>query len=150
KSSRHNMPGSEEFIQTAVHALEAGALSIWVSRSAVAVGIIAIAAIYLYQFRGLSTSQGMDQSQIGRGIARGEGWHTKVARPRAIGQLQSHARDVAQKIWVDTYNAPLPPLVDAAALLVVKPYWKIGQRTIVYAGDRAIAMMSILLFVGSV
>src|SRR5580704_10997795 len=144
------MPGSEEFIQTAVHALEAGALSIWVRRSAVALGIIAIAAIYLYQFRGLSTSQGMDQAQIGRAIARGEGWHTKVARPRAVGQLQRHGRGVAQKIWVETYNAPLPPLVDAVALVFVKPSWKIGQRTIVYAGDRAIAMMSIMLFVGSV
>jgi hypothetical protein len=144
------MPGTEEFIQTAVHALEAGALSIWVRRSAVAVGIIAIAAIYLYQFRGLSTSQGMDQAQIGRAIARGEGWHTKVARPRAVDQLQHHGRDVAQKIWVDTYNAPLPPLVDAVALIVVKPYWEMTPRTLVYAGDRAIAMMSILLFVGSV
>jgi hypothetical protein len=144
------MPGTEEFIQTAVHALEAGAPSIWVRRSAVAVGIIAIAAIYLYQFRGLSTSQGMDQAQIGRAIARGEGWHTKVARPRAVDQLQHHGRDVAQKIWVDTYNAPLPPLVDAVALIVVKPYWKMTPRTLVYAGDRAIAMMSILLFVGSV
>jgi len=144
------MPGSEEFIQTVVHALEAGGASVWVRRGAVALGIIAIAGIYLYQFRGLSTSQGMDQAQIGRAIARGEGWHTKVARPRAVGQLQGHGRDVAQKIWVETYNAPLPPLVDAVALVFVKPYWKIGQRTIVYAGDRAIAMMSILLFVGSV
>lgn len=144
------MPGSEEFIQTAVHALEAGGASVWVRRSAVALGIIAIAAIYLYQFRGLSTSQGMDQAQIGRAIARGEGWHTKVARPRAVGQLQGHGRDVAQQIWVDTYNAPLPSLVDAVALVFVKPYWKISQRTLVYAGDRAIVMMSILLFVGSV
>ena len=144
------MPGSEEFIQTAVHALEAGGASVWVKRGAVALAIAAIAAIYLYQFRGLSTSQGMDQAQIGRAIARGEGWHTKVARPRAVGQLQRHGRGVAQKIWVETYNAPLPPLVDAVALVFVKPYWKIGQRTIVYAGDRAIAMMSIMLFVGSV
>jgi hypothetical protein len=144
------MPGSEEFIQTAVHALEAGGASIWVKRGAVALGIIAIAAIYLYQFRGLSTSQGMDQAQIGRAIARGEGWHTKVARPRAVGQLQRHGRDIAQKIWTDTYNAPLPSLVDAVALVFVKPYWKIGQRTVIYAGDRAIAMMSILVLVASV
>src|ERR1043166_7643967 len=143
------MPGSEEFVQTAVHALEAGGLSVWVKRGAVALGIIAIAAIYLYQFRGLSTSQGMDEAQVGRAIASGEGWKTKVARPRAIRQLQNHGRTVAEKIWVDTYNAPLPPLVDAAALLFVKPYWKISTRTLIYAGDRAIAIMSILIFLGS-
>ena len=143
------MPSSEELVQTAVHALEAGGLAVWVRRSAVALGIIAIAAIYLYQFRGLSTSQGMDQAQIGRAIARGEGWRTNVARPRAIGQLQAHGKSVPEKIWIDTYNAPLPPLIDAAALLVVKSHWKISPRTIVYAGDRAIAIMSMLLFLGS-
>src|SRR5689334_3662188 len=130
------MPGTEEFVQTAVHALEAGGLSVWVRRGAVAMGIIAIAGIYLYQFRGLSTSQGMDQAQIGRAIASGEGWKTKVARPRAIGQLQNHGRSVREKIWVDTYNAPLPPLVDAVALILVKPYWKIGPRTLIHPGDR--------------
>ena len=144
------MPGSEEFIQTAVHALEAGGLAVWIRRGAVALGIIAIAAIYLYQFRGLSTSQGMDQAQIGRAIASGEGWKTKVARPRAIGQLQTHGKSITDRIWTDTYNAPLPPFVDAVALLLVKPYWKMTPRTLVYAGDRAIAMMSILIFLGSI
>ena len=144
------MPGSEEFIQSAVHALEAGGLAIWIKRGAVALGIIAIAAIYLYQFRGLATSQAMDQAQIGRAIARGEGWSTKLARPRAVGQLQTHGKSVTEKIWTDTYNAPLPPFVDAIALLFVKPYWKITTRTLVYPGDRAIVMMSILLFLGSI
>ena len=144
------MPGSEDFVQSAVHALEAGGLAVWVRRGAVALGIIAIAAIYLYQFRGFATSQAMDQAQIGRAIARGEGWATKVARPRAVGQLQGHGRSVSEKIWTDTYNAPLPPLVDAVALLFVKPYWKISPRTFIYAGDRAIAVMSILLFLGSI
>src|SRR5437764_2662995 len=144
------MPGSEEFVQSAVHALEAGGLAVWIKRGAVTLGIIAIAAIYLYQFRGLATSQAMDQAQIGRAIARGEGWSTKLARPRAVGQLQTHEKSITDKIWTDTYNAPLPPFVDAVALLLVKPYWKITTRTLVYPGDRAIAMMSILLFLGSI
>lgn len=144
------MPGSEEFIQSAVHALEAGGLAVWIKRGAVALGIITIAAIYLYQFRGLATSQAMDQAQIGRAIASGEGWKTKLARPRAIGQLQTHGRSITDNIWTDTYNAPLPPFVDAIALLFVKSHWKITTRTLVYAGDRAIAIMSILLFLGSI
>ncbi|HUE40586.1 MAG TPA: glycosyltransferase family 39 protein [Chthoniobacterales bacterium] len=144
------MPGSEEFVQSAVHALEAGGLAVWVRRGAVALGIIAIAAIYLYQFRGLSTSQGMDQAQIGRAIASGEGWSTKLARPRAIGQLQTHGKSVTERIWTDTYNAPLPPLVDAIALLFVRSHWQMTPRTLIYAGDRAIALMSIALFLGSI
>jgi Dolichyl-phosphate-mannose-protein mannosyltransferase len=146
------MPGSEEFVQSAVHALEAGGLVVWVKRGLVAAGIIAIAVYYMWpaHFRGLSTSQGMDQAQIGRAIASGEGWRTKMVRPLAVGQLQSHGKDVSRNIWSDTYNAPLPPLIDAIALLPVKAHWKMNPRTIVYAGDKAIATMSILLFIGSV
>jgi hypothetical protein len=144
------MPGSEEFVQSAVHALEAGGLAVWVKRGLVALAIAGIIVLNFYQFRGLSTSQGMDQAQIGRAIASGEGWSTKLVRPLAIGQLQTHGKDVAQNIWHDTYNAPLPPLVNAIALLMVKPYWKINLHTIVYTGDKAIATMSILLFIASV
>ena len=144
------MPGSEEFIQSAVHALEAGGLVVWVKRGALALAIVVIGIVYFYQFRGLSTSQGMDQAQIGRAIASGEGWRTKLVRPLAVGQLQAHGKDVAKNIWFDTYNAPLPPLVDAIALLTVKAHWKMDTRTLVYAGDKAIAVMSILIFIGSV
>src|ERR1700719_1852182 len=144
------MPGSEEFIQSAVHALEAGGLVVWVKRGAVALAIAALVVLYFYQFRGLSTSQGMDQAQIGRAIASGEGWRTKLVRPLAVGQLQAHGKDVAQSVWSDTYNAPLPPFVNAIALLAVKPYWQMNARTVIYAGDKAIATMSILLFIGSV
>jgi len=144
------MPGSEEFIQSAVHALEAGGLVVWVKRVLIVAAIIFLAGYYLWNFRGLSTSQGMDQAQIGRAIARGEGWSTKLARPLAVGQLQAQGKDVARNIWSDTYNAPLPPLIDAIALLPVKALWKMNPRTLIYAGDQAVATMSILLFIGSV
>jgi hypothetical protein len=51
------MPGSEEFIQSAVHALEAGGLVVWVKRGAVALTIAALVVLYFYQFRGFSTSR---------------------------------------------------------------------------------------------
>src|SRR5437763_359558 len=144
------MPGSEDFVQSAVHALEAGGLAVWVKRGLVAIAIAGIIVLYFYQFRGLSTSQAMDQAQIGRAIASGEGWSTKLIRPLAVGQLQRHNKDVAQNIWYDTYNAPLPPLVDAIALVMVKPHWKMNLHTVIYTGDKAIAAMSILLFIASV
>jgi hypothetical protein len=144
------MPGSEEFVQSAVHALEAGGFVVWVKRGALALGVIGLIILHFYQFRGLSTSVGMDRAQIGRAIAKGEGWSTKMARPLAIGQLQAHGKDVAKNIWSDTYNAPLPPLVNAVALLPVKASWKMNARTIIYAGDKAIVTMSMLLFIGSI
>jgi len=144
------MPGSAEFIQRAVHALEAGALAVWVRRSLVALAVIALAIYYFYDFRGLATSQAMDQAQIGRAIASGHGWRTNFARPRAIGQLQANGKNVAQKIWSDTYNAPLPPLVDAIALWPIKSHWQMTTSNLVYSGDKVIAAMSIFLFLLSV
>lgn len=144
------MPGSEEFIQSAVHALEAGGFAVWIRRGLVVLLIVLLAGYYLWNFRGLSTSVGMDQAQIGRAISRGEGWSTKVARPLAVGQLQAHGKDVAQNIWRDTYHAPLPPLINALALLPVKGFGNMNPRTIIYAGDKAIATMSILLFIASI
>src|SRR5207248_9584266 len=73
-----------------------------------------------------------------------------LARRCAGGQLRAHRRSAADKIWTDTYKAPLPPLVDAVALIFVTPHWKMSVRTLVYSGDRAIAIMSIFLFLASV
>src|SRR5947199_7856612 len=108
------MPGSADFIQRAVHAMEAGGLAVWIRRGLVVLTIALIGIFYfMSQFRGLATSQAMDQAQIGRAIANGQGWSSKFARPISIGQLQGHGKNVATQIWVDSYNAPLPPLVNA-------------------------------------
>ena len=82
------MPGSAELVQRLVHAIEAGAASKWLRRSFVLVIVFAISVLFLYNFRGLATSQAMDQAQIGRSIAFFHGWKTSYARPLAISQLQ--------------------------------------------------------------
>jgi hypothetical protein len=144
------MPGSAELIQRLVHAIEAGGLAPWIRRFLAVVAIVGVALFYFYHFRGLATSQAMDQAQIGRAIASGQGWRTNLVRPRAVGQLQEHGKDVQKNIWWDTYNAPLPPLVDAIALLPVKPHWKMTPHDLLSSGDKAIAAMSIFFFLASV
>ena len=102
----------------------------------------------MWHFRGLATAQAMDQAQIGREIASGHGWRTNFIRPRALGMLLSHGKNVQQKIWYDTYNAPLPPLVDAIALFPFRSHLKMTPRDIIYVGDYAIAGSAILLVSG--
>jgi hypothetical protein len=51
------MPGSEEFIQTAVHALEAGGFAFWMKCGVTLGGICVV--LHFYQFRGLSTPVAM-------------------------------------------------------------------------------------------
>lgn len=130
------MASSEELVQRAVHQLEMGEFAVWTKRSLLGLVLIAVAVFYLYHFRGLATSQAMDQAQIGRALASGHGWRTNFVRPRAIGQLQAHGKNVAQKIWRDTYNAPLPPLADAIALFPIRSHWKMTPQSLVYSGTR--------------
>ena len=145
------MPGSADAIQGAIHALESGGAAVWVRRTLVFVLVAGLALFYLlHEFRGLATSQAMDQAQIGRALLHGNGWKTNFARPLAAGQLQRRGKDVAQKIWIDTYNAPLPPLVDAIALLPVRSHLKMTPQDTIYAGDKMIALMSIVLFLASI
>ncbi|HXA09810.1 MAG TPA: glycosyltransferase family 39 protein [Chthoniobacterales bacterium] len=145
------MPGSDDAVQRAVHALETGGMAVWIRRALAFLLIVGLALFYLlHEFRGLATSQAMDQAQIGRELLHGHGWKTKFARPLAAGQLQRRGKDVAGKIWTDTYNAPLPPLVDAIALLPVRSHLKMTTRDIVYLGDKMIALLSMVFFLASV
>src|SRR5450432_2552377 len=132
------MPGSEDAVQRAIHALETGGTAVWIRRSLAFAFIVGLALFYLlHEFRGLATSQAMDQAQIGRELLHGHGWATKFARPLAAGQLQRH-------------NAPLPPLVDAIDLLPLRSHLTMTPHDIVYVGDRIIALLSIALFLASV
>ncbi len=144
------MPGAADFIQRSIHTLEEGGAAIWIKRALVVLLIVFLAVFYmLHEFNGLGSSQGMDQAQIGRNIASGQGWRTDFVRPLAVGQLQRAGKNVAQRIWYDTYNAPLPPLVDAFILRPIKRYWKMTPGEVVYAGDKAIAYASICFFLAS-
>ena len=144
------MPGAADFVQRTVHALETGGAAIWIRRALVVLLIVTLALIYMIkEFRGLATSQAMDQAQIARNIASGQFWKTSFVRPRAVGQLQDAGKNVATRIWYDTYNAPLPPLVNAFVLWPIKSHWKMTPQEIVYSGDKAIAFAAICFFIAS-
>jgi len=143
------MPGSADFVQKAVHTLETGQLRVWVKAILAVVAIATLGVYHLYYFRGLATSQAMDQAQIGRHIASRQGWKTNLIRPRAVGQLAANHK-TPQNMVFDTYEAPLPPLVDAVALRAVKSHWKMTLHDPVYIGDKAIAAEAIVLFLCSI
>ena len=139
---------AEELIQRGVHAIETGNLAAWLRRGLLIIAVFGVALIYMYNFRGLATSQAMDQAQIGRAILSRAGWHTDFVRPRAIGQLQAHGKNPS-RIWLDTYNAPLPPLIDAIARFPVKSRPIVTPLKLLPVGDKAIALASMTLFFAS-
>ena len=143
------MPGSEDFVQRVVHTLEAGAASVWLRRTFIAVVISAVAVHVSLQF-----------SRPGYFAGDGSGSNRPIDchRPRLANKLCAAARhwaaatprpEYVARIWTDVYNAPLPPLVNAVALFPFKSHLHFAPRQLIYLGDRIIAGLGVLFFFAS-
>ena len=102
-------------------------------------------------FRGLNSPQAMDQAQIAREIARGNGFTTKMIRPVAYYQAEKAAKGpVAMLGFQDTYHSPLNPLINAAVLKLIgadkSDAWRMGKNEMVFPLDRVIASVATLFF----
>jgi hypothetical protein len=102
-------------------------------------------------FKGLNSPQAMDQAQIAREIARGNGFTTKMIRPVAYYQAEkSEKRSVSLIGFQDTYHSPLNPLLNAAVLKLIgaddAEAWQMRENEMVYPLDRVIATVCTLFF----
>ncbi len=102
-------------------------------------------------FRGLNSPQAMDQAQIAREIARGNGFTTKMIRPVAYDQARKgEERSVSLVGFQDTYHSPLNPLLNAAVLKLIgaddADAWQMSENEVVFPLDRVIATVSTLFF----
>ena len=102
-------------------------------------------------FKGLNAPHAMDQAQIAREIARGNGFTTKLIRPVAYQQAEkAEKRSVSLLGFQDTYHSPLNPLLNAAVLKIIgaddSDAWQMGENEMVYPLDRVIATVSTLFF----
>ena len=106
-------------------------------------------------FRGLEAPMAMDQAQIAREIARGNGFTTKCIRPAAYAQERAaKGTTIPFEKFEDTYHSPLNPLVNAAVLKLVgaddTETWPIGKNEYIFPLDRVIATVSTLFFLISI
>ncbi|MFZ9920249.1 MAG: glycosyltransferase family 39 protein [Terrimicrobiaceae bacterium] len=116
----------------------------WLAMTA---AVATLVFLYLFvQFRGLSSPTAMDQAQIARSIASGDGFSTKYLRPFAIRQLEKVGKPIPTENFPDFFQSPLNPLFNALPLKLVESSWKLGPLDVVYIGDRMIAATSILFF----
>ena len=105
-----------------------------------------------FTFRGLDQPAAMDQAQIARQIARGEGMTTKNLAPFDI-RIRSQASETGLDFnhYEATSYAPLHPAIMAVAIRVTG-YHNFGSKRMVpdqemvYDGDRVIATVSTLFF----
>lgn len=104
-----------------------------------------------FTFRGLSSPRGMEQAQIGREIARGNGYSTKVIRPLTLWQMERTEHDTPSlSHFPETYHAPLNPYVYAAVLKAAdatdQDRWQIPETSNIYQLDRVIAATCVFFF----
>jgi hypothetical protein len=145
------VPSPGQGFQTAIHSLEQGKLAPLLRAFAGVVVLLAVALLYLFvQFTGFDSPTAMDQGQISRSLASGEGFSTKYIRPLALWQLNHAEKPIPAGNFPDFLQPPLSPLVNTIPLLLAKSHWDMTPKDIVYAGDRAIAIFSTLLFLAAV
>ena len=121
--------------------------------------VIMLTLAYLHVnnlFRGLSSPQGMEQAQIAREVARGNGLTSKVIRPAAVRMNQEATNGQGSLLdsCENTYHAPLQPLLLGAAFKIVGAQnfedWRPEKNEFVYELDRLVAGFSIVCFILSI
>ena len=140
-------------VQTFVHALEQGRLAFLIRIFLGSAVVLAVALILLgWKFRGFAEPVAMDQAQVAREIARGHGWSTKFLRPLAVGQIDKNLGALPKEgeSFPDTYNAPLPPLVNALAVKVAGDKMEFGKGEFIAPAERMIVALSMLFFLAAV
>ena len=140
-------------LQETIHKLTEGAGSRVIASVLVFLGMIGLAIWYdAAAFRNLSTIEGMDTAQLGRNMARGEGFTTQCIRPFSVYLLQKHragSTNILAEPHPDISNAPLYP-VFLAGVLKLNPFGypdtSAEPRFSVYKPDLWIAFFNQLLF----
>ena len=103
-------------------------------------------------FKGLTSAHGIDQAQIGREIARGNDFTTKVIRPAAVWQAgKTEGADPELDRFYDTYHSPLNPFLNAAVLKTVggdefDKFKMVDNKRRIYQLDRVIAAIAVICF----
>ncbi len=103
-----------------------------------------------WKFRGFAAPEAMDQAQVGSELAAGHGWSTRLLRPLAIWQVDKNSGPIQRGIFPDTFNAPLPPLLDAVAIKLAGNHMEFKRAEYIAPAERFIVALSMLCFLGAV
>lgn len=137
-------------LQGVIHAFEQGKFASTMRVAALAVLVLALALVYLFvKFKGFAEPDAMDQGQIARAIASGQGFSTQYIRPLALWQLGVAGKEIPKDAFPDFTHQPLAPLLNAIPLWIDKSNWKIGPLELIYSGERVIVMLSLAFFLAS-
>ena len=138
----------ETALQWWLHALEQGSLARWVRRIVVTTVLTGLTLFWLLnKFNGFYVPDAMDQAQIARQIASGQGFTTQYARPLALSIFA--ARGPVPDPLPEINQAPLGPFLNAAALFVTGRDPKVSVAGAMSSGDLVIAAVGVLFLLGA-
>jgi hypothetical protein len=115
------MTGRPRTTQELIHWLESGGGARWVLRGALLCCGLAVTLVVSWrQFHGAGSEATLAQADMGRQIASGQGFTTRVNYPQAVAFLGARGvRFDPAAPYPDVYQAPLYPIVVAVALRVL-------------------------------
>lgn len=153
------MTASRLSLQDFIHAIEQGRLRAVVWGAVILAGTIALALAYLgllpllpWVFRGFARAEAIDQAQVSREMARGNGFSTKCLRPLEIAILERRRGNAprAGERTPELFHAPLGPAVNSIVLRRFGVKDSYTQGEFIHPGERAIAGLAMLCFVGAI
>ncbi len=146
------MATSRAGLQSIINSLEIGGTRTLIRGSLFAVFVLSLLGFRMHaRFRGLTDPAAMEQAQLARNVARGEGYVTQCLRPMDVWFLKSHNREPSSpSSWPDTRNAPAYPTVLALAMKLVRPSFDVTPDAPVFAAERtAVLPLGILCTLGT-
>lgn len=107
--------------QDIIHWLEQGVGARWLRRAALAVGALLLTAVFSWkQFHGLPDEWTIQQAELARQIAQGEGFTTRVNYPQTYAVLKARGVGLSdRRLYPELQHAPLYPLTLAAVFAVL-------------------------------
>jgi hypothetical protein len=111
--------------------------------------VAGLAFLYVFiTYPGLASPAGMDQAQVARELARGNGYSTLLLRPQALRQL-ADSKLLPEKLerLPETFHPPLQPLLWAAVFKPLQAFWPADPNRTVYLMDRVVASIGVVWLV---
>lgn len=106
--------------------LEQGAGARWLRRALLVVAAIGLTVLYSWkQFHGLTDEWTIQQAELGRQVAQGEGFTTRVNYPQTYAVMKARGVPLDDRLYPELTHAPLYPLTLAAVFAVLpKSIWE--------------------------
>src|SRR5476649_1860837 len=148
------MTGRPRTAQELIHWLGTGAGARLVLLSSLFVCTVALAMVISWrQFHGATSEATLEQADLGRQLAYGNGFTTRINYPQAAAFLRARGVHFDPAVpYPDIYQAPFYPLVIAAGLSVLPPslrsslFAKVPAPPYGYAADYFLLALNLVLF----